>query len=101
GSKYPFNPGNQQLFAGRISLLWKPRDRLTVNFKTDADYLDMGAYPADPFRNRFKFFPVGSSTPNPTYTDLFDITANAPMKARDKFFRSVLRIEYEIAGGIR
>jgi len=101
GAGYPYNPGDQQLFAGRVSLLWKPTDRLTVRFKTDADYLDMGAYPADPFTNRFKFLPVGSSTPNPNYTDLFDITANAPMKARDKFFRSILRIEYEMAGGIR
>ena len=101
GAPYAFNPGDQQLFAGRISLLWKPTDQLTVRFKTDGDYLDMGAYPADPFRNRFKFFPYGSTTPNPTYTDLFNITADAPMKARDKFFRSVLRVEYELAGGIR
>ena len=101
GADYAYNPGNQQLFAGRISLLWKPSEQLTVRFKTDADYLDMGAYPADPFTNRFKYLPLGSTTPNPGYTDLFDITANSPMKARDKFFRSILRVEYEFAGGIK
>jgi iron complex outermembrane receptor protein len=101
GTAYPYNPGDQRLYAGRISLLWKPTARLSIRFKTDLDYLNMGAYPADPYSDRFKYFPVGSTTPNPDYTDLFDITANSPMKARDKFFRSNLRIEYEFVGGIK
>lgn len=101
GAPYTGNNGDLRVLAGRISLLWKPVDRFSVLFKTDLDYLDMGAYPADPFRNRFKYFPVGSTTPNPTYTDLFHITANSPQKARDKFFRSILRLDYEFASGVK
>ena len=101
GTPYTGNNGDLRVLAGRISLLWRPVDQFSVLFKTDLDYLDMGAYPADPFRNRFKFYPVGSTTPNPTYTDLFHITANSPQKARDKFFRSVLRLDYEFANGIK
>jgi iron complex outermembrane receptor protein len=101
GARYPYNPGDQRLLAGRISLLWKPSDRLSVLFKTDGDDLDMGAYPADPYTNRFKNLPYGSSTPNPYYTDLFNITMNSPQAAHDKFFRSTLRIEYQFANGVR
>jgi len=101
GADYPYNPGKQRLYAGRISLLWKPTEQLSIRFKTDLDHLDMGGYPADPYSNRFKNFPYGSATPNPFYTDLFHITANSPMKARDKFFRTNLRVEYEFEGGIK
>ena len=101
GAPYDGNNGDLRVLAGRISLLWKPTDQLSILSKTDLDYLDWGAYPADPFRNRFKYFPYGSNTPNPTYTDLFDITANSPQKARDKFFRTILRIEYELASGVK
>ncbi len=101
GAPYEGNNGDLRVLAGRISFLWKPTERLTILSKTDLDYLDWGAYPADPFTNRFEFLPYGSTTPNPNFTDLFDITANSPQKARDKFFRSILRIEYEFAGGTR
>ena len=38
--------------------------------------------------------------PIPLIRDLFDITANSPQDARDKFVRTILRIEYEFGGGI-
>lgn len=101
GAKYTGNKGDLRELAGRISLLWKPTDRLSILFKTDLDYLDLGAYPADPYTDRFRFLPYGSTTPNPNYTDLFHITANSPEGAKDKFFRSILRLEYELAGGIK
>jgi iron complex outermembrane receptor protein len=100
GSNYPFNKGDLRMYAGRLSLLWKPIEGLTITSKTDADYLNMGAYPADPYYHRFATIP-GTGAANPTKTDLFDITANAPEAARDKFFREILRVEYSFAGGIR
>jgi iron complex outermembrane receptor protein len=98
----PFNGGNNDLreVAGRISFLWKPSDRLSILSKTDLGYLDYGAYPASPYRNFPKYLP-GTTTPNPNYRDLFDITQNAPAAARDEFVRSVLKIDYEFAGGIK
>jgi len=98
GSRYTGNNGDLREAAVRFSFLWRPTSRLTILSKTDLDYLDMGAYPADPFRNRFRFFPVGSATPNPTFTDPFHITANSPQHARDKFVRSSLRIDYDFGG---
>lgn len=92
GTKYSshghgFNPGDQRWATGRISLLWKPTDDLTVLFKTDVDYLDNGAYPSDPYYEGFKTLPYGSATPNPFKHDLFHITANDPMGAIDRFVR--------------
>jgi iron complex outermembrane receptor protein len=101
GTKYTGNNGDLRELAGRISLLWKPTDRLSILLKTDLDYLDMGAYPADPYTDRFRFLPYGSTTPNPNYRDLFHITANSPQGAKDKFFRSILRVQYELAGGVK
>ena len=69
-----------------------------ILFKTDLDYIDMGGYNADYYLDRFKVFP-GTTTPNPNYTDLFNIHYNSPQKALDKFFRSTLRIQYEFASG--
>jgi iron complex outermembrane receptor protein len=100
GAPYPFNKGDLRMYAGRLSLVWKPVEGLTITSKTDADYLDMGAYPADPYYDRFDTI-SGTGAPNPTHTDLFDITANAPQAARDKFIREILRIEYSFPGGIR
>lgn len=101
GAPYTGNNGDLRMAAGRLSLLWKPTDRLSILSKTDVDHLDMGAYPASPFRNFYPDFPIGSGTPNPTYSDLFDITANSPQAARDKFVRSILRIEYALDSGLR
>ncbi|WP_305096384.1 TonB-dependent receptor [Croceibacterium aestuarii] len=85
--------------AGRISFKWEPSANFTLLSMTDLDYLDFGAYPANPYYQSFETLPNGA--PNPTYTDLFDISANAPMSARDKFFRSILKAEYTTDGGYR
>ena len=101
GAPYMGNPGNLREGAGRVSFLWKPTDHLSILSKTDLDYIDMGAYPADPYINRFKVLP-GTATPNPSYTDLFNITANAPrQQARDRFIRSILKIDYTLDSGIK
>ena len=114
GCKPGFNPGDQRWAAGRISVLWKPTDSLTVSFKTDVDYLDNGAYPSDPYTNRL---PVGTVVPvllgygpatpadtvflpNPQHSDLFHITSNAPQTALDRLVRSVLKVDYVFPGGI-
>jgi iron complex outermembrane receptor protein len=100
GAKYPGNPGDAHWGAGRISLLWKPTNKLTVLFKTDVDYLDNGAYPADPYTDRFKYLP-GTNTPNPFYTSLFKISANdTDQMAEDQFVRSSLKVDYVFDGGI-
>jgi iron complex outermembrane recepter protein len=65
--------------SGRFGLLWEPTSALSVLFKTDSNYLDFGAYPADP---------VNSTN------DMFDISANADLKALDSFIRSVLKVDY-------
>jgi len=101
GSDYRGNNGDQRHLAGRLSLLWKPSSQLSILSKTDLVYLDMGAYPASPFRNYYKNLPIGSSTPNSNYSDLFDLSLNAPQEARDKFFRTILRVNYEFAGGLQ
>jgi iron complex outermembrane receptor protein len=104
GAAYTGNKGKIGEIAGRISFLWKPTDRLTILSKTDLDYLDLGAYPADPYTDRFQTVTSGVTglpVTNPNYRDLFDITANSPQAARDKFVRSVLRVDYEIGGGVK
>ncbi len=101
GAPYTGNKGKLGELAGRISLLWKPTDQLSVLLKTDVDYLDLGAYPADPYTDRFQTLPLGSATANPNYRDLFNITANTPQGARDKFVRSVLKIDYHLDNGIK
>ncbi len=67
-------------------MLWQPDSALSVLFKTDYNHLDMGAYPADPV-----------NSPN----DPFHITANADLKALDEFSRTVLKIDYEFANGVK
>lgn len=97
GTKYTGNNGDQRHIAGRFSLLWKPTSRLSILSKTDVDYLDMGAYVATPFQN---YRPVG--VPALTrYSDLFDVSLNAPQEARDKFYRTILRVNYEFGNGIQ
>jgi len=100
GTPYTGNNGDLREAAGRISFLWRPTDRLSILSKTDVDYLDYGAYPADPYYARFRVLP-GTSTPNPYYNDLFDISLNSPQGAKDSFVRSTLRIDYEFDGGVR
>ena len=86
GSKYAGDNGDMRLLVGRLSMLWKPTPNLTISSKTDLDYLDQGAYPASRYDHP---------------GDLFNITANAPMKARDKFFRQILKAEYAFDSGIK
>jgi iron complex outermembrane recepter protein len=85
GGAYSGNPGNVRTGSARLGLLWKPNDALTVLFKTDFNYLNLGAYPADPFY---------------ATNDLFNIGANSPQLAVDKFARSVLKIDYALPNGI-
>ncbi len=101
GVPYTFNKGEQEMVAGRLSLLWKPSDQFTALLKTDLDYLDMGGYPASPFYNQSATAPVTNATPNPYRRDLFDIQLNRPQEARDKFIRSILKLDYETNGGIK
>jgi iron complex outermembrane receptor protein len=98
GAKYSGDPGDAHWGAGRFSLLWQPTQSLTVLFKTDVDFLDNGAYPADPYSDRFKYYP-GTTTPNPYYTGLFKIVANAPQGGQDEFVRSSMKVDYVFGGG--
>ena len=68
----------------RLGFLWQPDDASTVLLKVDYSYLDMGAYPADPVLSA---------------NDIFDITANADMKALDRFGRATLKIDHQFSGG--
>ena len=85
GGAYNGNPGKVRLGAGRISLLFKPNDALTISLKTDFDYLNFGAYPADPFA---------------TSEDLFNIGVNSPQQALDRFGRTILKADYVLPDGI-
>jgi iron complex outermembrane receptor protein len=99
GSAYPDN-NDLKMLAGRVSFLWKPTSNFSILSKTDLDYLNYGGYPASPYWQTFKTLPNGS--PNPQYRDLFDITHNAlPLRARDKFIRSILKVEYDTDGGVK
>ena len=100
GGKYNGNPGDLHWGAGRFSLLWKPSDRLSVLWKTDFGIFDNGAYPADPYTDRFKYIP-GSTTLNPFYEpDLFKFHANAPQEGQDEFVRSSAKADYVLPGGV-
>jgi iron complex outermembrane recepter protein len=85
GARYAGNPGNLRIYSGRLGLLWKPDDALTVLWKTDFNYLDLGAYPADPYNAK---------------NDPFHIGANSPQLAVDKFGRTMLKIDYVLPDGI-
>ncbi len=85
GSAYTGNPGKLRAYSGRVGFLWKPNDALSVLWKTDFNYLDLGAYPADPF-----------NAPE----DMFHIGANSPQRALDRFARTVLKIDYVLPDGI-
>jgi iron complex outermembrane recepter protein len=84
GGPYNGNPGNLRNYSGRLGLLWKPDDALTVLWKTDINYLDQGAYPATPY----------------TQTNLFDTYVNSPQAGLDHFGRTVLKIDYALPDGI-
>ncbi|MBN8806624.1 MAG: TonB-dependent receptor [Sphingomonas sp.] len=94
GSAYPYDPGNLGYLAGRVSFLWKPNDHFSVLSKTDVDWLDSGAYPASPFWQHSDAYPAYKR-------DLYDIQLNTPQGARDKFVRSVLKLEYDTNDGTK
>jgi iron complex outermembrane recepter protein len=85
GGAYNGNPGKMRIGSGRVSLLWKPSDALTVSLKTDFDYLNFGAYPADPYNSA---------------EDLFSIGVNSPQQALDRFGRTILKADYVLPDGI-
>ncbi|QDZ06954.1 TonB-dependent receptor [Sphingomonas panacisoli] len=94
GTAYPYDNGKMGYLAGRVSFLWKPTENFSALWKTDLDFLDSGAYPASPFYQHSSFYP--------TYKrDLYNIELNAPQDARDKFVRSVLKLEYDTSSGIK
>jgi iron complex outermembrane receptor protein len=94
GTPYPYDNGKMGYMAGRVSFLWKPSAHFSALWKTDVDWLDSGAYPASPFYQHSDLYP--------TYKrDLYDIQLNAPQAARDKFVRSVLKLEYDTDGGVK
>ena len=99
GAHYTGHNGDLRMYAGRLSLLWKPSDNFSVLSKTDLGYLNFGAYPSSPYWESFKTLPSGAA--NPQYHDLFHISANAPMSARDKFVRSILKLEYATDSGVK
>jgi iron complex outermembrane receptor protein len=99
GTAYTGNNGDLRMYAGRISFLWQPSSNFSILSKTDLGYLDFGAYPSSPYWQGMKTLANGS--PNPNYSDFFDIGANTPMAARDKFVRSILRMEYVTDSGIK
>lgn len=85
GAPYLGNPGNSHQRAARVSFLLEPNDKLSVLLKTDVNDLDMGAY-------------VASKSPS---QDLFNVTANSPQEARDRFFRHNLKAEYVLDSGTK
>jgi len=99
GTKYTGHNGDLGMVAGRLSLLWKPGANFSILSKTDVGYMDFGGYPATPYWQTMKILPGGAV--NPHYADLFDLTANAPNSARDKFVRSIVRMEYVTDSGIK
>jgi iron complex outermembrane receptor protein len=99
GSKYTSGNGGLKMASGRLSLLWKPSDNFSILSKTDVGYMDFGGYPATPYWQVMKRLPNGAV--NPRYADIFDLTANAPNSSRDKFVRSILRMEYDTDSGIK
>jgi iron complex outermembrane receptor protein len=85
--KGPWTGGDGSLDAGsvRLSTLWQPDDAWSVIFKGDYNYIDMGAYPADPVLST---------------NDIFNITANAEMRALDRFGRAILKVGYHFDSGM-
>jgi iron complex outermembrane receptor protein len=106
GCKPGYNPGNERWAAGRFSLLWTPTNQLTVLLKYDADYLNNGALPASPYQDGLKTLPPNvypgdpAGGPNPHYSDIFHVTANAPMLSIDRFTRTDLKIDYKFPNGV-
>ena len=78
-------PDGVGMASVRLSVLWKPTDALSVNFKADYNYLDFGGYFADPVL---------------ATNDPFEITGNARQQALDRFGRVGLQVNYVLGNGI-
>ena len=77
-------------------------DRLSILSKTDLDYLDMGAYPADPITGPVQVLPCGSRTPNPNYHGPVPHHRQLAAAARaTSSSASILRIEYDFDSGVK
>lgn len=104
GCKPGYNPGNLREGAGRVSVLWKPLQNLTVSLKYDVLDQNFGAAPAVPFS---QLLPVGAPVApygyaNPYHnSNLFDVTANAPQQRMDREQRGILNVSYTFAGGTK
>jgi len=104
GCKPGYNPGNLRESAGRLSVLWQPTAAFTASLKYDILYQDFGAAPAVPFS---QLLPVGTpvapyGVPNPYHdSNLFHVTANAPMKRVDREQRAILKLDYRFSNGIK
>ncbi|MES1198599.1 MAG: TonB-dependent receptor [Pseudomonadota bacterium] len=85
GGPYNGNPGDLRTYSARLSLLWKPTTDFSALLKIDGDYLDFGAYPADPITDT---------------NDPFHLTANAPQQAIDRGVRGSLKLDYGLSNGI-
>jgi len=85
--------GNLDMISGRLGVLWKPVDALSVLFKVDIGTLDYGAYPAGPALQ-------SDNPPVLATNDLFNLSANAKMKAVDRYSRYTLKADYVFDNGM-
>jgi len=76
--------GALNIGSGRVSLLWEPNSQLSVLFKTDYSYLDMGAYPADRAVAERSLRPLGQRRDARTR----------------RLVRSTLKVDYAFENGI-
>ncbi|MGD0142548.1 MAG: TonB-dependent receptor [Rhizomicrobium sp.] len=104
GCKPHYNLPDLHEAEGRAALLWQPTQSLSVLLKYEALYQDFGAAPAVPFS---QLLPVGApvapyGTPNPYHNgNLFDVTENAPEGRMDREQRTILKVDYTFADGIK
>ena len=104
GCQPGYNAGDLRQAAGRLSLLWRPIDPLTISLKYDVMSQNFGAAPAVPYS---QLLPLGApvapyGNPNPYHdSNLFHITANAPESRYDREQRAILKIEYLFNNGVK
>jgi iron complex outermembrane recepter protein len=85
--------GSVTTISGRLGILWKPIDALSLLFKVDLGTLDFGAYPAGPALQ-------SNNPPVLATNDLFNLSANAEMKAVDRYSRYTLKADYVFGNGM-
>lgn len=104
GCKKGYNNADLRQAAGRLSVLWQPTSNFVVSLKYDALYQNYGAAPAVPYS---QLLPVGALVqpyyvPNPYHdSNLYHITANAPMGRLDAEQRAILKMDYTFGNGIK